>query len=160
MNWRGRIQHIFAAALALSVAACSTEISATPKSPIVADIATANPGAETLVREFVDAYQSKNLGRMMTLVHQDITWLSVEGDDTNVILQGEDAFQREMAAFFKPDANLRSDVEILKSHGPYVTTLERAYWTHEGEEKSQASFAVYQFEENTIARVWYFPASQ
>ena len=96
---------------------------------------------------------------MMALANDDIVWLSVDGDKTDVMTNGAEAMREEMKGYFGPDANPKSAVEILKSHGPFVTTLERAYWMRDGEENSQASFAVYEVIEGKVRRVWYYPAS-
>ena len=96
---------------------------------------------------------------MMALADDAIVWLAVEGDSTTVMTNGTEALREEMKGYFGPNASPKSAVEILKSHGNFVTALERAYWMQDGEEKSQASFAVYEVTEGKVRRVWYYPAS-
>ncbi|MEL7491668.1 MAG: nuclear transport factor 2 family protein [Pseudomonadota bacterium] len=140
-------------------AGCDKGLPATTTGPLSTQLNSANAVAEATVQDFVDAYNEQNLNDMLALAHEDITWLSVEANSTTVMTDGAAALREELSGYFGAEDTPRSNVEILKSHGPFVTTLERAYWTVNGEEKSQASFAVYEVENNKIRRVWYYPAS-
>ena len=140
--------------------ACTTQADLSVATADQPSIATTKPAAEQTVRQFVAAYNNKDLDGMMALADDDIVWLSVDGDNTAIMTNGADAMREEMKGYFGPDANPKSAIEILKSHGNFVTTLERAYWMQGGEEKSKASFAVYEVIEGKVRRVWYYPASE
>ncbi len=121
--------------------------------------ASVNPHAVELVGAFAAAYNCGDLETMMAHLADDAAWYAIDGDETMVMAEGADALRAELESYVSPDAPPRSAIEIVKSHGPFVTTLERAFWTVDGLEKSQAAFAVYEVEDDAIRRVWYFPAS-
>jgi len=146
--------------LLLFSVSCKTTTPSTFPAATKQSVATHNATAEETVRQFITAYNNKNLDGMLALAHNEIAWLSVEGDKTSVMTDGADALREEMKSYLGPDANPKSAIEILKSHGNFVTALERAYWMENGEEKSQASFAMYEVIKGKVRRVWYFPASE
>ena len=58
-----------------------------------------------------------------------------------------------------PCRSLSPTLEDSLVSGRFVTVRERASWTSEsGEERSQASVAVYEIRDGLVARVWYYPA--
>ena len=64
-----------------------------------------------------------------------------------------------MTSYFESTPSARSIIEDSMVSGRYVTVRERASWkTGSGEERSQASVAVYEIRDGLIARVWYYPA--
>lgn len=161
MTFRGQQKLIGCVLAALMAASCAANKPTNDELPLTRALNTANESAEKTVAQFIEAYNAKDLNAMMALAHPDISWLSVEGNDISVMTDGAEATFVELAQYLGPDDNPRSDVEILKSHGNFVTTLERAYFVVDGEEKSQASFAMYEVVDGTnILRVWYFPSSE
>ncbi|MEL7486108.1 MAG: nuclear transport factor 2 family protein [Pseudomonadota bacterium] len=145
-------------AFALAIAACAGETAPEPSARETSSLETRNTAGETTVETFAAAYNARDIDGMMAQVADDFTWLSVEGDETTIVVSGADSLRSELQTYFQPGSETRSDVEIVKSHGGFVTTLERAYWTVDGDERSQASFAMYEIDDDRIRRVWYFPA--
>jgi len=158
VEWRHRL--LFGAVVFALITSCDKQSNAANNDVSPPHLHTQNTEAENNIRQFVAAYNAKDLDRMMTLAHDDITWLSIDGEQTSVMTAGAPAMRQELSQYLAPDATPHSAVEILKSHGNFVTTIERAYWTVNGEEKSQSSFAVYEMQNKKIRRVWYFPASE
>ena len=143
--------------VSLSVALTGCGEPAAPAAPSQ-QIETRNTDNELIVAAFAEAYNNGDLDGMMDHAHDAFSWRSIENDKAETIVSNADALRNELSSYFNADQKPRSDVVVVKSHGDYVTTLERAYWTVDGAERSQASFAVYQIEDGRIRRVWYFPA--
>lgn len=122
-------------------------------------VVSAQETPETQLQRLFEAYNAHRIDDMLTLMTDDVTWLSVMGDSVAVEIKGKDGLQNFMASYFNALPSARSEQEGLIVNGNYVTVKERAIWEQGGEEKSQASIAVYQFEGDLIRRVWYY-ASQ
>lgn len=144
----------------MALGACVSSIDASQPNLDLQPLATRNAKAEQTVRAFTDAYNDGDLDGMMALAANDIVWLDVNGDELSIATRNADELRAAMTSFFAGDATPKSAVAILTSHGQFVTTLERAYYTVDGKETSQASFAVYELKADKIRRVWYYPAQK
>ena len=132
-------------------------------------IATSAPADDTkpsadariaAVHAFVDAFNERDLERLLGAVHDDIEWLSVDGTDIAAEAGGRDALAGSLRGYFEACSSCRSDIEWAKPAGSRVAALERASWEREGSRISQVSLAVYEFEGDLIRRVYYFPADR
>ena len=54
----------------------------------------------------------------------------------------------------------KSELKWVQVTPDRVATLEIATWESKSGEKSQVSLAVYEFRDNLIARVYYYPAEK
>lgn len=110
------------------------------------------------VREFMDVFNEGNLEKMLTYTAKDIEWLSVAGQKINIEAAGQDALKKSLEGYFKGTEIGKSTMETAYQSGRFVTVRERVRWkSKSGEDKTQASIAVYEFEGEKIKRVWYYP---
>lgn len=112
------------------------------------------------VRDFIEAFNARDLDKMARFTHPRIEWLSVSGSATTTVTQGQAALRTSMEDYFKSTPSARSEVGKLMAVGDHVAVEETASWTDLDVKKSQSSLSVYQFEGGLIRRVWYYPAKR
>lgn len=113
-----------------------------------------------IVREFMGAFNEGDVERLITFTTPDIEWLSVAGQKINVEAAGQDALKKSLEGYFKGTEIGKSTMETAYQSGRFVTVRERVRWkSRNGEDKTQASIAVYEFEGEKIKRVWYYPST-
>lgn len=110
-----------------------------------------------LVERFVQAFNQHNVDAMLELSTEDLHWMSVTGPKITIETSNQAELQESMVSYFESTPSVRSEVHSVTESGPFVFTVEEAFWLHNGIEKSQCSIAVYQFESAKIQSVWYFP---
>jgi hypothetical protein len=118
------------------------------------------PDHESQVRDFVTAFNERNLDAMVSMADENIQWLSVDGAKITVETEGKAALRKSMEGYFRKCASCRSSLEWIQSAGNRVTALERASWTGKSGPMAQKSLSVYEFNEAGILRVFYFPAER
>jgi ketosteroid isomerase-like protein len=115
---------------------------------------------EQSVRDYVSAFNSRQIDVMMNMVSDDIQWLSVMGDKITVETQGKASLRESLTAYFKSTPSANSDLEWVRASASRVVVLERAGWQDKAGPKSQASLAVYEFSGKLISRVYYYPVEK
>ncbi|HAV61366.1 MAG TPA: hypothetical protein DCY13_03270 [Verrucomicrobiales bacterium] len=115
---------------------------------------------EQAVRDYVNAYNARDLDTMLRLVADDFQWLSITGDRIAADANGREALRKSMTAYFNSAAAVRSNLEWVRASASRVVALERATWKTADGERSQKSLSVYEFRGGLIARVYYFPAEK
>lgn len=113
---------------------------------------------EKRVREFVGAFNARNVDAMLELADENVQWLSVDGAKVSVETEGKAALRESMGRYFRSCPSCKSSLEWIQSAGSRVTALERASWSGKSGAKSQRSLSVYEFLGGKILRVYYFPA--
>lgn len=115
---------------------------------------------DQLVREYVDAFNNRQIDAMLSMVTADIEWLSVAGNKIAIETTGKDELQKGMAGYFKAVPTARSELLWTKSSPSRVAALENATWKSRSGMQSQVSLAVYEFRDDLISRVYYYPAEK
>jgi hypothetical protein len=113
---------------------------------------------EEQVREFVAAFNARDLDKMIDAVDDGIQWLSVDGVKVTVVTEGKKALRESMERYFRECPSCKSALEWTQVAGSRVSAMERASWTAKGAAKSQSGLSVYEFRGGKILRVYYFPA--
>lgn len=129
---------------------------ATPKS-FAAETPKPN---EQRVRDYVSAFNKREIDTMLGMVSDDIQWLSVVGDKITVETQGKAKLRESLAAYFKSTPSAKSELEWVRGTASRVAALERAAWQGKSGPKSQASLSVYEFSGGLISRVYYYPVEK
>lgn len=112
------------------------------------------------VRDFISAFNSREIDTMMAMVSDDIQWLSVAGDKIAVETQGKSALRDSLTSYFTSMPSAKSALEWVQASESRVAALEKASWTSKSGAKSQSSLAVYEFSDGLIVRVYYYPAEK
>jgi hypothetical protein len=115
---------------------------------------------EQRVRDYVSAFNKRDIENMLSMVSDDIQWLTVVGDKIAVETQGKAKLRESMAAYFKSNPSAKSQLEWVQVTPSRVAALERAAWQSKAGPKSQASLSVYEFRGGLISRVYYYPAEK
>lgn len=112
-----------------------------------------------VVRDYVAAFNAKELNAMLALVASDLVWMSIADDSLADLGRGADAFQRLLAGYFRAVPSARSELLELSATGPWVTTHERTRWDASASGVAgQSSVVVYEVRRGLIRRVWFYPA--
>lgn len=113
-----------------------------------------------LVRAYVEAYNVRDLQAMAARMHPEIEWLSIEGSRAEIYASGKDDLTQQMREYLATSDTI-SEIDNLVINGAFVSVRETARWiAADGTPKAQSSLAVYEFEDDLIRRVWYFPATR
>ena len=87
--------------------------------------------------------------------------LELRYETTAIDLSSElSALAQGMTEYFASCPTCRSELVSVMTAGSRVSTLERPTWESEGGPQSQQALAVYEFRENRISRVYYFPSEK
>jgi len=98
---------------------------------------------------------------MTSLMHPDIEWVAVEGNDIEIHISGKESLTKAMQDWFKNPKLPQGSLRDWSLNGDHVAVTETAYWTNDaGEDKSQSALTVYQLKDGLIRRVYYYPATK
>lgn len=115
-------------------------------------------GPLAVVQGHVDAFNRHDAEDLLSWVSPAVEWVNVQGSIMSVEVRGREMLRDYMATYFEAQPTVRSEIEEAVVTGDYVAVRERASWTGpDGEERSQASLAVYNVRDGLIQRVWYYP---
>lgn len=129
-----------------------------PIALVCAVAARAEPSSHEVVHFYISAYNAHNVEEMLTLVTDDIRWMSVDGIRIRLEAAGKEALGNGMADYFASLPSARSEVRDISQLGDFVTVVEAAIWESDGATQSQCAISVYQISEGLISNVWYYPA--
>lgn len=115
---------------------------------------------EQLVRDYVSAFNNREIDTMLAMVTDDVQWLSVAGDKISVDTQGKLKLRESIAAYFKSTPSSKSALEWVQTTASRVAAMERASWQSQSGPRSQAGLSVYEFRDGLIARVYYYPVEK
>jgi hypothetical protein len=115
---------------------------------------------EQMVRDYVAAFNSRDVDAMLSMVTEDIQWLTVAGDKLAIETDGKPKLRQSMAAYFKSNPSAKSELEWVQVTKLRVAALEKSSWQGKAGPKSQSSLSVYEFRDGLIARVYYYPAEK
>ena len=115
-------------------------------------------GPLAVVQGQIDAFNRHDAEDMLSWVSPAVEWVNVQGSITSVEVRGREMLRDYMSTYFEAQPTVRSEIEDAVVTGDFVALRERASWTTpDGEERSQASLAVYHVRDELIQRVWYYP---
>ena len=115
-------------------------------------------GPLAVVQGHVDAFNRHDAEDLLSWVSPAVEWVNVQGSITSVEVRGREMLRDYMATYFEAQPTVRSEIEEAVVTGDFVAVRERASWTApDGEERSQASLAVYHVRDGLIQRAWYYP---
>jgi hypothetical protein len=115
---------------------------------------------EQRVRDYVSAFNKREIDTMLSMVSDDIQWLNVAGDKITVETQGKEKLRESSATYFKSTPSAKSELEWVRVTAARVAALERAAWQGKSGPKSQASLSIYEFRGGLISRVYYYPVEK
>jgi uncharacterized protein YciI len=111
---------------------------------------------EKTAREFISAFNRRDLDGMMSMTVENVIWFTVRGSSFRTETAGRKQLRDFLEGYFKSCPTCRSTVTRVTAAGSRVTMTETATWKTEKGVESNESFAVYEFENGKIARVYYY----
>ncbi|MBL8516948.1 MAG: nuclear transport factor 2 family protein [Betaproteobacteria bacterium] len=112
------------------------------------------------MREFIAAFNAKDVDGMLTRVTDDIAWFNVSGKTVSVETEGKDALRKGMESYFKSLPSARAELVWVQSSPNRVAALEKASWEGKSGPRAQVSIAIYEFQDGLIKRVHYMPSEK
>jgi hypothetical protein len=115
---------------------------------------------EQMVRDYVAAFNGRDVDAMLSMVTEDIQWLTLAGDKLTIETDGKPKLRQSMVAYFKSNPSANSELKWVQVTKSRVAAQEKASWQAKAGPKSQSSLSVYEFRDGLIARVHYYPAEK
>ena len=111
-----------------------------------------------VVERYVAAFNACDVNAAAALMHPDIEWLSLSDSDIHSVAKGKANLVSESRAYMADGCSTRSELSAWSENGAFVSVLETVHWSNaDGVPQTQSAISVYQVENSTIRRVWYFP---
>jgi uncharacterized protein YciI len=111
---------------------------------------------DQVAREFIAAFNEQNVAKMMALTTKDVKWFNVAGARISTETSNQEELRAFMTGYFKSCPSCRSKVTNVTAAGTRLTMTETATWKTDKGMQTSDSFAVYEFQGNLIARVYYY----
>ena len=112
-----------------------------------------------VVESYVQAYNERDLDTMSDLMHSDIQWLSVDGDQLIVVADGKLDLVAQMSEYVVSPAATTSELAEPIFNNQFIATIETAHWQIEGGSvNEQSALVVYEIVTGLVRRVWYYPS--
>ncbi len=124
---------------------------------VLANADAAISDQEKLVRNFVAAYNAHDASAMMNFVSADIRLIYVSRNVSATEADNKIHLHGILVQYFANFPDSRSEIEDISVTGRFVSTRERAFWSENGEDKTQFAVAVYEICNDLICAVWYYP---
>jgi len=124
---------------------------------LLAHAVAAELDQEKLIRNFVAAYNAHDATTMMNYVSDDIRLIYVSRNVSATDADNKIQLRSILNAYFTNFPDSRSEIEDISVTGRFVSTRERAFWSANGEDKTQFALAVYEICNELICAVWYYP---
>ena len=147
----------FALLLSLSWGIALAQKPQKPQKPTPAPPPAAAPAADSplpVVQKLYDALNRHDVEAMLTQIHPDIQWLTVNGDQIIGNAAGHAAVRDLLSKTLGSYPNLRKTIDQSMVEGPLVSVLERAQWKGRNGELKQSTLVVYHIEDGKIVHVW------
>ena len=122
----------------------------------------------SLVERYISAFNDKNIEQMLSLVTDDIHWMSIIETKAVVETSTKQALAAALKSYFTQVPSVKSKWIKSNAFGSWVFGVEQVSWLsakntgsqNDGQTKIQCSLSVYQFEDQLIKSVWYYPAQK
>lgn len=72
------------------------------------------------ISSYTQAYNERDIRAMSALMHPDVQWLSVEGQEVQVVATGKADLVAQMSAYVSPPSATSSTLEGAVVNGPYL----------------------------------------
>ncbi len=115
-------------------------------------------GPEATVRRFVAAFNAHDVDAMLAVAAPDIAWFGISGSTLSVEARGHEALRAGMTQYFQGLPSAGSELLSVSVSGPFVTAVEKASWTADGQARSQCAVSTYEVAEGLVRHVWYHAA--
>ncbi|NND73335.1 MAG: nuclear transport factor 2 family protein [Rhodothermales bacterium] len=110
-----------------------------------------------LVLDQVDAFNGRNVDRLVANISDDFKWYWISSDSLILELEGKPAFAKSMTAYFESYPSVTSTIDDLVVVENRAMFRESVTYTtaNDSVARSEAA-AIYQVDDSLISRVWYF----
>jgi|SRR5690554_2479272 len=128
--------------------------------PLAFAQAADNSNHEQRVHDYIAAFNARDVDAMMSIVTDDVQWLTVSGTTVVTETNSKAQLRQGMASYFNSCTTCKSSLEHVFSTEGRVSALEVARYETANGPQAQRSVSVYEFSGNLIKRVYYFAAEQ
>lgn len=111
------------------------------------------------IEAHVAAFNEADFERIEALQHPDIEWFGIDQDQMTLEMSGRDDLLVMLRAYREGNPTVTGHLSEWSRVGNFVSVVETARWQDDdGTAMEQKALAVYEFEDDLIRRVWYYPA--
>lgn len=111
-----------------------------------------------LLQDQFDAYNQRDIDRLVNNVTDDFKWYSLTADELLVETSGKASFRKSMQNYYdsRPQ-NIHSVIESYTVDGNRISFKEVvSRQTKDGKSISSSAMGIYEFKNGKIYRAWYF----
>ena len=87
-----------------------------------------NSPTPAIIEDYVQAYNDRDVDQMAVLMHPDIQWLSVEGEDLVVFADGKTDLVQQMSDYLASPQVTTSTLSSAAKNGAFISVVETARW--------------------------------
>lgn len=111
-----------------------------------------------LLQAQFDAYNQRDIERMVNNVSGDFKWYSLTADKLLVETSGKISFKKSMQDYYQSrPQKIHSIIESYTIDGNRISFKEVvSHQNKEGKKVSSSAMGIYEFKEGKIYRAWYF----
>lgn len=112
---------------------------------------------EQVVHTYIAAFNAHDTEAMLSMVTDDVQWLSVDGETITIETNNKEELRNGMAGYFESCESCQSRIAKIFSTGTRVSALEVASFDTADGGQEQQSVSLYEFSGTLIKRIYYFP---
>ena len=113
-----------------------------------------------LVHDYVAAFDAQDITSMLSMVSDDVQWLSIDGETITKKTNSKEELRSAMVDYFKSCSTCRSRITQIFPSGSRVSALEVVSFQSRNGLQQEKSVSLYEFSGSLISRVYYFLAEK
>ena len=110
-----------------------------------------------LFAESSNAYDDRDIDKMMSYVSDDYTWYNIAPDGAQKLAEGREQAAQGLKMVFGSPSYVGGRVEFSKAFGKTVVALEVDTYRENGQEVERSRLGVYEYRDDKLYRAWSFP---
>ena len=111
------------------------------------------------VQQHVANFNQQDVDAMVSNMSDAFSWYQINEGEISLEANSKDQLREGMTGYFESVPTVSSSIGAALTNGSFVAAVETVAWdAKDGSRKSQASLSVYEFDDDLIKNVWYFPA--
>lgn len=112
--------------------------------------------ATDVVESYMEAYNRHDVDAVVAHLAEDVRWLSIAGASMTTESSGRQKIADGLRDYFAALPSTGSVIRAIHANGNFVSVVEEARWSRDGETARACALAVYEVEGSYIKHVWYF----
>ncbi len=125
-------------------------------------VATTELTNKQIVVEYVEAYNQKNLAKMLNYMSENIHWMNLSDSTISIETKNKQGLEVALKEHFSRTKKVKSSLSGIVEIGRFVSAVEKITSIKDNQEINVCSLSVYEFSlkpeaQQLIENVWYHP---